>query len=64
MFDEKTKQAYTFHTKNPVPFILASDKFKNKKLASDGILGNIAPTILEILEIEKPELMDKDSLLK
>jgi 2,3-bisphosphoglycerate-independent phosphoglycerate mutase len=64
MFDEKENQIYTFHTKNPVPFLLASEKFKGKKLSSDGILGNIAPTILEIMETEKPKVMDKDSLLK
>ena len=64
MFDEKAKQAYTFHTKNPVPFLLVSDKFKGVKLADDGILGNIAPTVLEILGIEKPKLMKKDSLIK
>ncbi|MFA6047820.1 MAG: 2,3-bisphosphoglycerate-independent phosphoglycerate mutase [Parcubacteria group bacterium] len=64
MFDAAANQPNTFHTKNPVPFLLASDKFKGKKLSSDGVLGNIAPTILEIMETEKPKAMDKNSLLK
>ena len=64
MFDDEAQQAYTFHTKNPVPFLLVSDKFKKVKLAEDGVLGNIAPTLIEILGMEKPELMKKDSLIK
>jgi len=63
MFDEKNNQPYTFHTKNPVPFLVVGEKFKNRKLKSGGVLGNIAPTILEVMEIEKPYLMDKESLL-
>ncbi|MDR3559299.1 MAG: alkaline phosphatase family protein, partial [Candidatus Pacebacteria bacterium] len=63
MFDETANQSDTFHTKNPVPFLLAGEKFKNKKLFPGGVLGNIAPTILEILEIEKPGAMDRNSLI-
>jgi 2,3-bisphosphoglycerate-independent phosphoglycerate mutase len=63
MFDEESNQPDTFHTKNPVPFLIVSDKFKGNKLAGGGVLGNIAPTILEMLEVEKPKLMNKDSLL-
>lgn len=62
MLDFKTDQPNTFHSKNPVPFILVSDKFKDKKL-SKGVLGDIAPTILEILGIEKPKLMKRHSLI-
>ena len=64
MVDPSSSQPNTFHTKNPVPFLLASDKFKNKKIASGGVLGNIAPTILEMMEIEKPKVMNKNSLIK
>lgn len=63
MYDFRTNQPNTFHTKNPVPLLLAGNKFKGKKLASGGILGNIAPTILEILSVEKPKVMKKESLL-
>ena len=64
MFDEKANQPNTFHTKNPVPFLVAGDKYKKCQLESGGVLGNIAPTILEILEVEKPKIMNKESLLK
>ena len=63
MYDFKVNQPNTFHTKNPVPFLLASEKFKGKKLANGGVLGNIAPTVLEILEIDKPKVMKEESLL-
>ena len=64
LIDADTNQPNTFHTKNPVPFLLVSEKFKNKKLRDGGNLGNVAPTILDILGVEKPRLMDEESLLK
>lgn len=52
---------HTAHTTNPVPFILIdNDQIKVK----DGVLGGIAPTILELMGIEKPKAMTQDSLLK
>ncbi len=63
MFDVEVNQPNTFHTKNPVPFLLVSDTVKGKKLRVGGVLGNIAPTVLDVLEIEKPKLMEKESLL-
>lgn len=44
----------TAHSLNPVPFILISDKMKNAKL-KDGILADIAPTILHLMGVEKTE---------
>ena len=52
---------HTAHTLNPVNFIIAGDRFKKTRL-KDGILGDIAPTILKILEMEKPEDMTGDTL--
>ncbi|MFA6383249.1 MAG: 2,3-bisphosphoglycerate-independent phosphoglycerate mutase [Parcubacteria group bacterium] len=63
MVDFESDQPNTYHTKNPVPFLLVSEKYKNAKLRDGGVLGNIAPTILDILEIEKPKAMKKNSLL-
>ena len=51
----------TAHTTNPVPVILIADDAPPIK---DGILSNIAPTILQIMELDKPEEMDKESLIK
>jgi 2,3-bisphosphoglycerate-independent phosphoglycerate mutase len=62
MWDEKARLPMTFHTKNPVPFIIASEKHKKKKLISGGVLGNIAPTICDIMETDKLKEMKKKSL--
>jgi 2,3-bisphosphoglycerate-independent phosphoglycerate mutase len=50
----------TAHSTNPVPIILVDDStFK----IDSGRLCDIAPTILDILQIEKPEVMNGHSLL-
>ncbi|PKV49771.1 phosphoglycerate mutase [Aquimarina sp. MAR_2010_214] len=52
---------HTAHTTNPVPFILIdNDQIK----VNDGVLGDIAPTILDLMGIEKPKAMTQNSLLK
>ena len=53
---------HTTHTLNPVQFITAGKKFKGLKL-KDGILGDIAPTILHSMNIEIPEEMTGVSLI-
>lgn len=58
---EADGQPNTAHTTNVVPFILISDK--QYKLHS-GILADIAPTILELLNLEKPALMTGSSLIE
>ena len=50
----------TAHTTNPVPVIVVNDQIKSVK---SGILANIAPTILDLLDIEKPGIMNEESLL-
>lgn len=51
----------TAHTTNPVPIILVD---KDLKAIHDGVLGDIAPTILHLMGIEKPEVMNRHSLIK
>lgn len=50
----------TAHTINPVPIIIVDNEIKTVK---DGILADIAPTILDIMGIEKPEIMTQHSLI-
>lgn len=50
----------TAHTTNPVPIILIDKELKEIK---DGILGDIAPTILKLMGIEQPEAMTQHSLV-
>lgn len=69
MIDYQTGKPHTAHTSNNVPFILlptteVEAKYKKQlRLASNGLLGSIAPTILEILDIKKPAEMTCKSLL-
>ena len=51
---------HTAHTTNPVPFILIDDEIKSIK---SGILGDIAPTILELMGVKQPKEMTQHSLL-
>ncbi len=51
----------TAHTTNPVPLILVNKD--SREGIKDGILGDIAPTILDLMEIEKPDAMTQHSLL-
>lgn len=62
MFDEKGT-ILTKHTTNPVPFMLISERYKNIKLKENGSLANVAPTVLELLKIKKPDTM-LDSMIK
>lgn len=51
---------FTAHTLNDVPLILIN--YDKVKKLDDGILANIAPTILKIMKIEKPKEMKEDAL--
>lgn len=51
---------HTAHTTNPVPFILIDDTIKT---INSGVLGDIAPTILELIGVEQPIEMTQKSLL-
>jgi 2,3-bisphosphoglycerate-independent phosphoglycerate mutase len=53
---------HTAHTTNPVPCILIDKEYKGK--LKNGVLGNIAPTILELMGIPKPSDMTCESLLQ
>ena len=62
MIDYKTGEPHTAHTTNPVPIILVTDN-KELKLKNDGKLADLAPTMLELMGIEKPAEMTGESLL-
>ncbi len=70
MLDEEGNP-WTAHTTNPVPFILVEGEKitipghgTNVELRSDGRLADIAPTILEILQLPQPSEMTGRSLLE
>ena len=62
MIDYKTGEPHTAHTTNPVPLILVTANEK-LKLKSGGKLADLAPTMLDLMNLEKPEEMTGTSLL-
>ncbi len=62
MIDEKGNP-HTAHTLNPVPLILVDEKLKDISLRP-GVISDIAPTILELLELQKPKQMTGVSLIE
>ena len=60
---DENGEPHTAHTLNPVPFIMADDSRKDARLRP-GALADIAPTILDIMGIEKPRLMTGESLIE
>ncbi|MBA8758200.1 2,3-bisphosphoglycerate-independent phosphoglycerate mutase [Wolbachia pipientis] len=59
MFDEENNIPHTAHTLNKVPFIVSCNNLKLR----DGRLSDIAPTILQLLGIKKPDEMTGSSLI-
>jgi len=62
MFNTETNSPQTAHTTNPVPFIIVSKE--KYDLNSDGALCDIAPTVLDILGLSKPDEMTGNSMIK
>ncbi len=62
MIDYKTGEPHTAHTTNPVPLILVTAN-KKLKLKEGGKLADLAPTMLDLMHLEKPEEMTGISLL-
>lgn len=61
MIDNKTGEPHTAHTTNPVPLILIG---KENIELKQGKLADIAPTMLDIMELEKPKEMTGNSIIK
>ncbi len=63
MLDYETGQPHTAHTLNPVPLVLVDEARRGARL-SEGALADVAPTILDLMEVEKPAVMTGASLLR
>jgi len=59
MIDYKTGEPHTAHTTNPVPLVMIG---RNRKL-KEGRLADLAPTMLDLMGLEKPSEMTGESLL-
>lgn len=62
MFDEQSGQVHTQHTTLPVPLIYVGSK--DLTLTDDGILADVAPTMLHLLGLPQPPEMTGHSLAK
>ena len=52
-------EPFTAHTTNPVPFYIVGASVKLR----DGRLADIAPTMLDLMGLQKPEEMDGETLI-
>lgn len=73
MLYKSSGESETKHDDNPVPFYLVAKEFEGRRSDDDieltmkqssGLLSDLAPTILELMGIEKPAEMTGESLLK
>ena len=62
MLNEEGKPK-TSHTTNKVPFVMAGAPEGFSLKEKDGVLGDVAPTLLEVMGLPQPEDMDGHSLL-
>ena len=60
MLDYKTGEPHTAHTTNPVPLILVG---KEDAKLKEGKLADLAPTMLQLMGLEKPEEMTGESII-
>ena len=63
MSDPATRQAHTAHTTNLVPIMLINGPADILRLAPDGKLADVAPTILDLMGLPQPVEMTGHSLL-
>ena len=59
---DKKGNVVTSHTTNKVPFIIVDNNFSGA-LNKQGVLGNVAPTILQLLGIKSPKEFELPSLI-
>ena len=63
MVDPETGEAHTAHTLNPVPVVMVGGP-AGATLADGGKLADLAPSLLELMELEKPAEMTGESLIR
>ncbi|HNT98971.1 MAG TPA: 2,3-bisphosphoglycerate-independent phosphoglycerate mutase, partial [Elusimicrobiales bacterium] len=63
MWDYRINMPKTAHTTNPVEFIYIDKDRPKARLRPHGILSDIAPTVLEVMDLDQPEDMTSESLL-
>ena len=62
MVDPETGMPHTAHTTNPVPVILVGGG-KNTTLRDGGRLADLAPTLLQLMDLPQPAEMTGETLI-
>ena len=63
LIEYDTGKPLTAHTTNPVPLYLVVPQLAQVKLRSDGILADVAPTVLQVMGIKQPKDMTGSTLI-
>jgi len=63
MVDYETGEPFTQHTLNPVPIYLCDPELRGARVRPDGILADVAPTLLTMMGLNKPQAMAGKSLV-
>lgn len=64
MYDAQKDHVNTEHSNNAVPCLVISESHKKDRLREGGVLGDVAPTLLEMLGIPRPKEMTGRSLFE
>lgn len=63
MVNLKTSEVDTEHSCNPVPFYLVTKIKPTRRLRDDGVLGDVAPTIIDLFGLNQPAAMTGRTLM-
>ncbi|HLS27270.1 MAG TPA: 2,3-bisphosphoglycerate-independent phosphoglycerate mutase [Opitutales bacterium] len=63
LWDPVNNSPHTSHTLNQVELYVVGDGYEKVKLRAGGRLADVAPTLLDLMELEKPEEMTGESLI-
>jgi 2,3-bisphosphoglycerate-independent phosphoglycerate mutase len=64
LWNEQSQSAHTAHTLNPVEVVIYGAETERFTLRETGCLGDIAPTLLQLMDLEKPTAMTGESLIQ
>src|SRR6185295_13692910 len=64
MLDPDTGAVQTAHTTNDVECVLVSDARRDTKLRPHGVLADVGPTVLELLQLKIPPPVTAESLIQ
>jgi len=64
MWDEVEHCPHTAHTTNPVPLLLIGERLKGMRLREGGVLADVSPTLLDLMDLPQPDSMTASTLLR